>query len=84
MRRTIAEIPKNSRESIVVGLSRWEDHDVAFLQTHTRTEDGKPLQASRKGLAFPIDMLPTLIAALEQAAEAARESGMLLSNEEAA
>ena len=76
MSKVFAEITKNSRETIKVGLGQWQGCEFAFLQFYRLGEGGKQ-RALRKGLAIELDLIRPLIEGLEETERAAQAEGLI-------
>ena len=80
MNKTIATIPKNQREQIVVALSEFEGQDATYDMINARVfydaGNGK-MKPTRNGLSVPVRLLPELIEALEEAERQARAAGLI-------
>jgi len=66
----LAQIRKNSREEIRISREAYMGHDLVNLRVFYEDAEGE-YRPGKKGLAFRLDLLPEVIAAL-QAAEGAR------------
>lgn len=64
-------IPKNSREEIRVSMDEYQGHQLVSLRVWFEADDGE-MRPSKKGLAFRVDLLPQVAAALKSI-EAQRE-----------
>jgi hypothetical protein len=75
MKRVVADIPKNQRETIRVELDEYEGNQL--VATRVWYSDDGELKPTRKGLSIAIKHLPAIRAALEQAEKVARAEGLL-------
>ena len=80
MEKRIAEITKNSREKIVVGLSEFtkddKTYDMVSARVYYDAGDGE-MKPGRNGINVSVKLLPGLAAALRQAEVEARTAGLL-------
>jgi hypothetical protein len=74
--KIIAEIPKNSQETIRVTIGTFNNRPIAGLRVWFRAEDGS-WRPSRSGIAFHVRLLPQLSEALLNAVNEARQQGLL-------
>lgn len=59
--RMIAEIEKNSREKVCVGLNQWKDHWYVFVRTYIPSpEEEDAWVPTKKGISMGIKDLPIL------------------------
>jgi Transcriptional Coactivator p15 (PC4) len=63
----IATIQKNSREEIRIGRSEFKGHDLVNIRVWFESEDGT-MRPGKSGLAFRIELLPEVSAALSKLA----------------
>ncbi len=56
-------IPKNSREEIRVSVNEYQGHQLVSLRVWFEADDGD-MRPSKKGLAFRVELLPQVTAAL--------------------
>ncbi len=80
MNKTIATIEKNQREQIVVALSEFEGQDGIFDKIDVRVfynAGNDKMRPTRNGLSVPVQLLPELIEALEEAERQARAAGLI-------
>lgn len=73
---TIAVIPKNLREELRVSLSEFNGHQLANLRIWFEAEYGTK-RPGNKGLAFKIEKLTAVIAALQELETEARRRNLL-------
>ncbi len=66
----LAQIRKNAREEIRISREAYMGHDLVNLRVFYEDPQGE-YRPGKKGLAFRLDLLPEVIAAL-QSAEGAR------------
>lgn len=71
----IAEIPKNARETVRLGLSEYRGHQLMFARIWADT--GDTLVPTQKGLTAKVEMLPDLIAGLQEVQREAIRAGLL-------
>ena len=80
MEKRIAEITKNSREKLIVGLTEFtkddKTYDMVSARVHYDTGNGE-MRPGRNGLNVPVRLLPEFVAALRQAGSEARAAGLL-------
>ena len=80
MDKTIATIPKNSREEIRVALTEFvkdgKTFDMVSARVHYDAGNGE-MRPGRNGLNISVRLLPELVAALRQAEAEARAAGLL-------
>lgn len=74
--RTIAIIPKNSREDLRIGLSTWKGVELINLRVWFDVGNGEK-RPGKSGLAMKISALPELAAAIGKALEQARADGLI-------
>lgn len=60
----IFELPKNSRERIVLQLGEFNSHRFVDLRVYVIGNDGGPDIPTKKGLAVPLHLYPQFRAAL--------------------
>ena len=80
MDKLIATIRKNASEGIRIALSEFEANGTTHQMVSARVffDDGAGnLKPGRNGINLKVDHLPALIAALQEAAAAARAAGLL-------
>lgn len=75
--RWIADIPKNSRETLRVQLSTFRGHELATLRVWYSPGNGDELRPGKDGFALRVEKLPELRDAIDQAIAAARAEGTL-------
>ncbi len=81
MDKTIAEIPKNSREKIVVALSEFSPEagkvfDMVAARIHFDDGAGN-YRPGKNGINISVRLLPELVAALQEAETEARAAGLI-------
>jgi hypothetical protein len=74
--RTIAVIPKNSREELRVGLSTYNGVELVNLRVWFNTGSGD-MRPGKAGFALKVEKLPELQRAIANALEQARADGLL-------
>lgn len=74
---TVAELKKNSREVLKVSLSEYLGFPLADVRTYAPVPGSGVLAPTKKGISVRVDMLPDLIAALQQAEAKARDMGWI-------
>ncbi|WP_407491882.1 transcriptional coactivator p15/PC4 family protein [Pseudooceanicola sp. MF1-13] len=57
-------ITKNSREEIRVSVNEYQGHQLVSLRVWFEADDGD-MRPSKKGLAFRVELLPQVSAALK-------------------
>lgn len=72
----LATIRKNAREELRIGLSEFNGHDLANLRVWFKTDDGE-MRPGKAGLAFRLDMLPSVIRGLNDLEVEARRRGLV-------
>jgi hypothetical protein len=72
----IATIRKNAREEIRVSLGEYQGRSVAHMRVWFEAGDGS-MRPSRSGLAFRIDLLPEIAAAIVEARDTAESMGII-------
>ncbi len=72
----IAEITKNSRESIRVTLGTFNNRPIAGARVWFKAADGN-WRPGKGGIAFKVELLPAIADAFAGAVAAARASGVL-------
>ena len=81
MDKTIAEIPKNSREKIVVALSEFSPEGgkvFNMIAARVHFDDGAGnYRPGKNGINISVRLLPELVAALQQAEAEARAAGLI-------
>ncbi len=79
MEKTIRTIRKSQRGQIRVGLSEFAKDDTTFNMVFARVyfDDGAEYRPGRNGINVRVELLPELIAALQQAEAEARAAGLL-------
>ena len=84
MRKLISSIPKNAREQIRVALDEFKTKDATYNMIAARVfyEDGGEYRPGRNGLNVRVELLPALVAALQQAETEARKAGLLEGEDE--
>ena len=78
----IAEIEKNARESLRMGLSEYRDRHLAYARIWIDT--GEKWVPTQKGLTVRVETLPDLIAGLQRVRSEAEAAGLLDPAEQAA
>lgn len=74
----IAQLPKNSRETLRVSLDEYRGHNLINVRVCVPlSETSGILAPTMAGVSLSIAMLPALSQALIRAEEAAREKGWL-------
>lgn len=63
----VAELVKNSRETLKVSLSRYHGHGLADVRTYAPVTGVDLLCPTKKGVSIRVEMLDDLIAALGKA-----------------
>ena len=83
MEKTIHTIPKSQREEIRVGLSEFTKDGTTFNMAFARVyfDDGAEYRPGRNGINVRVELLPELIAALQQAEAEAQAAGLLTGSE---
>ncbi len=83
MEKLISTVKKSQREEIRVGLSEFtkdgESYNMAFARVYY--DDGAEYRPGRNGINLRVELLPELIAALQQAEAEARAAGLLKEDE---
>ena len=79
MKQLIRKIPKNGREEIRVALDEFETKDATYNMMSVRVfyEDGGEYRPGRNGLNVRVELLPAIVAALQEAETEARKAGLL-------
>ncbi len=75
--RLVAWIPKNARESVHVTLENFKGYDLCSLRVWAYHPEREEIP-TRNGFAIRIELLPELVAALQEAERQAREAGLLV------
>lgn len=75
MDHTIAELPKNRRETVRVGWNPFKGNQYIDLRVYA--DNGADLVPTGKGVMLAPSKLPELIAALQKAEAEARTAGLL-------
>lgn len=75
--RWIADIPKNSRETLRIQLSTYRGHELATLRVWFSPGHGDELRPGKDGFALRVEKLPELRDAIDRAIAAARAEGHL-------
>lgn len=73
----IATISKNSQESVVVSLAKFNDIDLVDIRVNATFGDSEEPRPTKKGVSLKVAKLPALIHALEDAQAEARRRGLL-------
>ena len=83
MEKTVSIIKKSQRQQIHVGLSEYAKDGETFNMVFARVfyDDGAEYRPGRNGINVRVELLPELIAALQQAEGAARSAGLLKDDE---
>lgn len=76
MKKIIADISKNWRETVRVELDEYNDIQLVSARVWFADEDGE-LKPTRKGLSVAVKHLPALAAAFADAEREARAAGLL-------
>lgn len=84
MNRTIAQITKNSLDTIVIEFSEFKGRDFLSLRTYTVFDGSPEPRPTKKGITIKPDQIPELLEALCEAERQAREAGLIKSAEHAA
>ena len=79
MKQHIRTIPKNGREEIRVALDEFKTKTATYDMISVRVfyEDGDEYRPGRNGLNVRVDLLPAIVAALQEAETEARKAGLL-------
>ena len=77
MDKTIEQIPKNATEEIRIDLSHYKGHDLVGLRVWVEPDNGTTKIPTKKGITFRVDLLPTVIEALQKAQGEAKAAGLL-------
>ena len=72
----LESVPKNNRESYLVGLDQWQGHNLINLRIGLTCRGGEK-KLTRKGLSISAERLPAVLAALEKAKQEAIARGWL-------
>jgi hypothetical protein len=75
--RLIADISKNSRETLRIQLTEFKGYELVNLRIWYRPDDGEELRPGNKGFTLRVEKLPELRAAIDKAIERARTDGLL-------
>ena len=83
MEKTVSIIKKSQRQQIHVGLSEYAKDGETFDMVFARVfyDDGAEYRPGRNGINVRVELLPELIAALQQAEAEARAAGLLKRSE---
>ncbi|MCB9943887.1 MAG: transcriptional coactivator p15/PC4 family protein [Geminicoccaceae bacterium] len=65
--RTLATIPKNSSERLVVMERAYHGHELIDLRIHFTPDGGQTWHPTKKGVSLKRELLPELIEALRAA-----------------
>ena len=81
----IATIEKNRSEELRVALKEYKGRDYLDIRTFIEpyADEGQGRVPTKKGITVPLDKLPELIAALQEAERQARAAGLLDAKEAA-
>ncbi len=77
MEKTIRTIRKSQRAEIRVSLTEYHGHDLCDVRVFAEPYSGDEWIATKKGLSLSVELLPELIAALQQAEAEARAASLL-------
>jgi hypothetical protein len=72
----VGSFPKNNREEVRVSLSKFKGYDLVGVRQWFRNENDEP-RPSKSGVTIRVDLLPELLALIEQARDIAVEKGIL-------
>ncbi len=72
----VGSFPKNNREDVRVSLSKYKGYDLLGVRVWYRSEHDDP-KPSKSGITIRVEMLPDLLALMQQAREIALEKGLL-------
>lgn len=73
----VAELTKNSRETLKITLSEYHSHPLADLRIYAPVTGADCLCPTKKGLSVRVDMLSDLIEALQQTKAQAQAMGWM-------
>lgn len=75
----IISIPKSNSEEIRIALTEYETKAATHQMVSARVfyEDGREWKPGRNGINVKVDLLPDLIAALQEAEREAQAAGLL-------
>lgn len=73
---TIAEWPRNSRETLRVRLDQFNGRDIIDVRSWYEAKDCE-LKPGRAGICLAVSHLPRLVAALTEALEEAERRGLI-------
>lgn len=74
---TVATIGKNASEEVRVVLDTFKSHNLVDLRVFAAFSAAAVKMPTKKGLSCRVEMIPDLIAALQEAQEQARALGWL-------
>ncbi len=77
METIIANIPKNSREHIRIGLNEFNGHNLFSVRVWVNKAGGADPLPTQKGLTAGVALLPAIIEALQATLKQAYDSGVL-------
>ncbi len=72
----VGSFPKNNREDVRVSLSKFKGYDLLGVRVWYKSENDAP-KPSKSGITIRVEMLPDLLALMQQAREIALEKGLL-------
>lgn len=62
----ISRIRKNKAETVVVRLVEFHGHQCCDLRAFVESEDSQSFIPTKKGLAFNVNLIPDIIAGLQE------------------
>lgn len=78
VKKIIASIRKNARESVRVEITEFKGHNLVDLRVYADGDDGQV--PTKKGITVRVGLLPDLIEGLKKAETAPRSQGLLDGN----
>ena len=68
--KIVAQIEKNSREKVYIGLNQWKDQWYLFVRTYVPSaEEPETWIPTKKGISVAVSTYPVLQDAIEQLGE---------------
>jgi hypothetical protein len=68
--KVVAQIKKNSKEEIRIGLNLYKDIPLIQIRTYAAYGEGDEYTATKKGVAMNVNLLPLLLESIDQLSSA--------------
>jgi hypothetical protein len=75
--RWICDVPKNTREVLRFQLTEFKGHKLVSIRVFYKVDGSDEMRPGKSGIAFRVEKLPELQAAIAKAIDAARAEGFI-------